>query len=507
MSHPQLLNDVADATRELLRRAAVLIGSDSERLDEILEDDSLESMPPARARRFYERLLELVGRHDSAGLDESSRAVLAEQIHELIDASDRYQSLELTERHGVPIREVSPVPSFNGIAVPMHEGYVDVNSLRLWDENPRSELHTAEFRETYHRAPDSGELLGLMTGQLRLPGSSKADPFSLKPLARSIARKGIERPIIATDEGVILDGNRRFSGAQVVLDDRDFDAAERERARWVRVWKLSVDATPDQRLAVVNALNFEPELKEPWPEFVKARRVAAEYDALRREKGQRLTEPAEREVRREIGKQFAITIQEVTRYVKMVRWADDFHGYHVDEEGHEDPGKVRHRTNEIFQWFYELNAGKEGEKLTNMLDGDEGLRSIVYDLMFDVLDSGAQVRSLHKIVPDGDAFEALREAHRLRTHGDGDDEERRALSLTAVKDAIDGATARRKSRARVTSAFDEFLRTCVDRFGQATPNDWSKIEPDLLREVLRVCHAATGTIEGALAAAPGENAA
>jgi hypothetical protein len=389
----------------------------------------------------------------------------------------------------------------------MREGYVEVSSLRLWNENPRSELHTAEFREKYDRMPNSDELLGLMTGQLRLPGSSNLDPFALKPLARSIARKGIERPIITTDDGVILDGNRRFSGAQVVLSDRDFDASERERARWVRVWKLSADATEDQRLAVVNTLNFEPDLKQPWPEFVKARRVAAEYDQLRREKGQKLSEAAERELRREVGKQFAITIQEVTRYVKMVRWADDFHGYHAEEEGHEDPGKVRHRTNEIFQWFYELDAGKEGVKLTNLLVGDEGLRTVVYDLMFDVLDSGAQVRALHKLVPDGDAFEKLREAHRLRTHGEGDEEERRALALTAVKDAIDDANARRKARARVSSAFDEFLRTCVERFGQANPDDWSKIDPALLREVLRVCHAATGTIDGALAALVGEDAA
>lgn len=494
--------DIATATKELLRRTALLVGDDAEQFDDLLIDDALETMPPARARRFYEQLAELLANHEGIRIVSEDRDRLGGAVRELIDAASQYTVLELTERNGLFVRSVSPVPQFNGITVPMTEGFVDVASIRLWAENPRSELHTVQFRERHGRLPTAEELLGLMTGEIRLPGAKAADPFALKPLARSIARKGVEQPIIVTDDGIILDGNRRFGATQVIMSDREFEIGDRERARWVRVWKLTEGATDDQKLAVVNSLNFEPELKLPWPEFVKARRVTAEYDQLRRERGQhaRLTESAEREVRREVAKGFAITIQEVTRYVRMVRWADDFQSYHAEEEAREDAGKVRHRTNEIFQWFYELDAGKQGEKLTNLLEGDEDLRSVVYDLMYDVLDSGAQVRSLHKVVPDSEAFQKLREAHRLRLHGEGDEEERRALALTAVKEAIDDANGRRKARARSKSAFDEFLRTAVDRLGEATPNDWSKIDADLLKEMLRVCRAATGTIEGRLAA-------
>lgn len=492
--------DLRAAVQEVLDRAAVLVRDHDEDLAATLEATDIEPMPRVRAERFYERILTVVREYEVGALDAEAHERLVRKVRQEVAQILPPRSIELVERHGSEPQDVRPIPSFNGMPVNVRQGFASIETLRLWDKNPRSGLHTEEFSELNNgRTPDADELYKLMTGQIQMPGSRNRDPFQLRPLARSIARKGVERPVIVTDEGVILDGNRRWAASMLVLEDRDFGTEEKERARWLRVWKLDTDATGDQIEAVVVALNFEPDLKEPWPEYVKARRVTTLYDDLCQEKGERLSTAGRREIRREVAKQFAITMQEVTRYVNMVRWADDFQDYHAGL-GRES-GAVRHRTNEIFQWFYEIDAGRGHEKLRTHIEADENVRAITYDLMHDVLDSGAQVRAMHKVVPDPDAWQLVLNAHKVLHSGEGDQEDRRADALGLVKDAIDDVNLRRKKIVRAKAGFDEFLQTAVERFGQASPDDWSKVDPALLREVLRVCRGSIGSIEGALGVA------
>lgn len=489
--------DLRAAVKEVLERAAVLVRDHDEDLAAALDATDVRPMPRARAERFYERVLTAVREYEAGPLDDAAHERLIRQVRAEVTQIVPARSIELVERHGAEPQEVRPIQSFNGVPVSMREGFVNVEALRLWEDNPRSVLHTEEFSELNNgRAPDNDELYKLVTGQIQLPGSGKPDPFHIRPLARSIARKGVERPIIVTDEGTILDGNRRWAASMLVLEDRDFGTEERERARWVRVWKLDSKATGDQIEAVVVALNFEPDLKEPWPEYVKARRVTTMYDDLCERKGERLSSTGRREIQREVAKQFAITMQEVSRYVNMVRWADDFQDFHT--AAGQDSGRVRHRTNEIFQWFYEIDAGRGHEKLRTHIEADENVRAITYDLMYDVLDSGAQVRALHKVVPDPDAWQLVLKAHKIRESDDGDEDDLRADALGLVKDAIDDVNARRKRIVRGKAGFDEFLQTAVDRFGQASPDDWSKVDPTLLRALLRVLRGSIGSIEGAL---------
>ena len=489
--------DLRAAVQEILDRAVVLVRDHDEDLASALAATDIEPMPRLRAERFYERILTVVREYETGPLDEDAHERLVRHVRQEIELILPERSIELVARHGSEPQDVCPIPHFNGIPVSMRDGFVSVETLRLWDQNPRSVLHTEEFSELNKgRPPDPDELYRLVTGKIQLPGSPKRDPFELRPLARSIARKGVERPIIVTDEGVVLDGNRRWAASMLVIEDRDFETEEKERARWVRVWKLGPKATQDQIDAVVVALNFEPDLKEPWPEYVKARRVTELYDDLCERKGERLSTTGRKEIRREVAKQFAITMQDVTRYVNMVRWAEDFQDYHTTMG--RDPGAVRHRTNEIFQWFYEIDAGRGHEKLRTHIEADENVRAITYDLMYDVLDSGAQVRALHKVVPDPDAWQLVLTAHKVRKSDEGDEEDRRVDALGLVKDAIDDVNARRKKIVRAKAGFDEFLQTTVDRFGQAAPDDWSKVDPALLREVLRVCRGAIGSIEGVL---------
>src|SRR5262249_53163673 len=157
---------------------------------------------------------------------------------------------------------------------------------------------------------------------------------------------------------------------------------------------------------------------------------------------------------------------EVLRYIRMIRWADDFEDYHK-EQG-KDAAAVRYRSNDVFQWFYEIDAGKGQAKLTHQLDADDDLRAMVYDLMYDVLDSGLQVRNLHKVVAQEDALALLRKAHDVHAEGSAAD------ALDLVKDAV--AEAMRRSPSRRGLAFDKFVDKVVDRFGSAATNDWMTLD-------------------------------
>jgi hypothetical protein len=457
-----------------------------------------------RAMRFWTRVLTILrsGGDELSDIDQTRLArEIRSEVERLVGSvpRDGWRSLEerelpLVERHGLTPHLVTPVPTFNGQPVPMWEGYVDVNELALWRDNHRIELHVQEFRERNQgREPTEEELLQLVQGRLHLPSRPERDPFSIAPLALSIARKGVERPPVLTWSGEPKDGNRRIAAAKWVIDHpNDFTPEERERARWVKVWRAERGTTPDQFEAVVVALNFESEWKIEWPEFIKARLVADRWAMLRESYGGRFTEIDNKALKGDVAKHFAITASEVTRYLRMVRWAEDFEQYHVGER-ERNPAEVRYKANEVFQWFYEIQAGRGNDKLTTRLDEDDELKMVVYDLMFDVLDSGALVRKLHKVVADDQAVRLLIKAHEL---ADGDDDGK-SQALEIVKEAV--TEVERKNIARRKLGFDQWLRGAVEKLGATAPDEWRNIETGVLIDLRRVLQGTLGAVEGELA--------
>lgn len=480
-------------------------------------------LPEARARSLYSKILVVLG---TAGRDldeEERRQVVAEveaEVGRILSQSptgsadvvgfgeedDEGGPIEFVERNGLKPHQVAPVPEFNGKRIPVMEGYVDVMNLDLWKGNHRVELAVAEFSDRYGRDPDHTELLGIIQGEVILPSLTKRDPFQIVPLARSIARKGVERPPIVTWTGEPKDGNRRIAAARYVVEHpEEFSEDERERARWIRVWRCPKGTTKDQIEAVVVALNFEPEFKVPWPEYIKARLVADKYN-LDRGGIARMTQATAKCIRESVARYFAIKPADVTRYLKMVDWANDFEQYHIEEKGR-DEADVRYKANDIFQWFYEIDAGVGNEKLTRRLDNDDELKEVVYDLMFDVLDSGVQVRTLHKVVADDDALGFLTKAHDTFTQAPSGDtdalEEVRETALELVKDAIEEAKRKSTQLRKTRLSFDSWLRTAVDKFGGTPPDYWQNLDTRLLVDLQRVLTSALGTIEGELKARGG----
>jgi hypothetical protein len=482
---------VLDAVRELLGEIEVLSADFGPTVQEALATAKSSPLGPDQAERLYSRVLRILrGDDGTGGSDDEIAAEVRQLLSEAAPKRDHpWGSVPLVQRNGLTPHQVSPVPLFNNVAVGMWEGYVDVTELDLWKGNHRVELQVAEFNDRYGREPSADELLQLVQGSLHLPSLDKKDPFKIDPLVRSIARKGVERPPILTSDGEPKDGNRRIAAAKYVVSSGEFPADAVDRARWVKVWVAPNGTTPDQFDAVVVALNFEDDLKEKWPEFVKARLVVAEYRKERDGVIGGVTTTRERALKKSVADRFAITTNAVTRYIRMVQWAEDFEDYHVHDQG-KDASAVRYKADDIFQWFYEIQAGRSADKITTQMEEDPELRKVVYDLMFEVMDSGTQVRGLWKIVADPEAMKQLEEAHGNLER----DNKKDALEL--VKEAVN--TADRNTATRKKLGFDSFLRQCVDRLGSAPPDNWRTLDESLLTDLERVFVASIGVIEAEL---------
>jgi len=263
------------------------------------------------------------------------------------------------------------------------------------------------------------------------------------------------------------------------------------------VWVCPPQTTQDEIDAIVVALNFEDELKEPWPEYIKARVVVREFEERRQGLG-RTGASTQKRLKEEVAEHFALPVSAVTRYMKMVDWADDFEQYHIDEKG-KARAEVRHKTNDIFQWFYEIDAGRGNEKLTKKLDGDDNLKELVYDLMYDVLDSGLQVRTLHTIVEDPDALLFLQKAvDTFEGAAALEPRDRQALALQDVEEAIQEVKRKGQRTRRTRLGFDSWLRDAVDRLGNTPPDYWQNVNTALLVDLQRVMRSALGAVDGVL---------
>lgn len=494
MTHVNTKNRFLAAAKDFLARAETLAAELDPKVMDTVDEVARVHLSAEEARAMYKRVLEILQEaKEASAVDGVVADDVCKAIRSAAGLADRPEPEEgkrisLIALNGLSPRDVLPVQQFLGKTVKLVEGYVDVLKIPLWIGNDRVRLSVQEFRQRHGREPGWKELLDLMVGASL--GSSNDDPFKVKKLAESIKRRGVVRPPIITADGVPKDGNRRIAACKYILDHSDqFTPEERERARWIRVWQADKDTTDDLFDAIIVALNFEDEEKVPWAEYIKARRVSEEYE--RRELAERtLTNKRIGEIKKEVAEHFSIKTSKVTRYLKMVQWANDFEKFHIEERGRDD-NETRHKANDIFEYFYELDAGKSGESLTDQIQkGDEELREIVYDLMWDVLMSGALLRGLHKVVAQEGGIDALKEARDL---GKADVDE----AVDAIRTAVNNAEMVRKNRVGLDTHL-RVLRTAIDKLGATPPDRWRDFETLFLQDLRHAFATATGVIDAEL---------
>ena len=322
-------------------------------------------------------------------------------------------TLSLQSYDGISPRPVLPVPVFHERPVAVNEGFIRTECIQLWDKNERLDIHLNQFQQKFGRNPDSKELMEIMKGSMVLPGIEGSDQFEIQALAKSIAVNGVQKPPIIDIDGTLLDGNRRVTACHHILEnDRgEFTAEEKQRAKWLKVWQLTQHATDQDRDAVIVSQNFEPDFKQDWPEYVKAQKVHTQWETYLALEPRANPAPARlKEIRKQIARRFALSTNEVNRYISMVSLAHEFEDHHVINRS-KDKFAVKHRASERFQYFDELNKGKSAGGVNWSLNQDDSFKHLVFDILYDgKFRNWRQVRDLKNVYQNEDAIGVLRKA-------------------------------------------------------------------------------------------------
>lgn len=450
---------------EALVNAAYLVSADMGReVERVFEDGAERSLDREGAARLLTKVIGVLRRSAerrgdgvateslNGDVDDLVEQVLRAREQMVSDTADsraagdtrRSKVLELESHNGIDPRPVFPRPIFHGREVAMDSGFVKTTDIELWNENERLDIHLKQFRYNEGREPTPEELLDIMLSRRELPGVTDDDQFEIVGLARSIAINGVRKPPVLDTDGTLLDGNRRVTACHYVLNSDEFGPEEKKRAERLFVWRLTEHATQEDREAVVTSLNFEPDHKQDWPEYVKARKVADAWaETVMHEPVHPNTRRAAR-LKRDLSMKFALGPDTgvVNRYLKMVGWADDFEDYHVNEGGR-DEFEVQHRAERYFQYFDELSTGGKPGGVAYALGQDETFKHAVFDLLFQGrFNSWREIRELKYVHANPEARETL-----IRAVKESDPD----ISRERLEAALDTARVRR-SEVRTVGA-------------------------------------------------------
>lgn len=475
---------ITEALQELLERCVRASADDDHEVEVMLREGTEHPLTATEAQALLDRVLTRLrhgsdarsdadgGQQVDAGADALVREVVAVRRRIAVATSPNGRPstaavLPLEAHDGVQPHPVFPRPVFHERTVDMRAGFLPLDALQLWDRNERLAIHLEQFEQEHGRPPSGREVLDIMTTRMRLPGVEKDDEFEIVDLARSIANNGVRQPPVVGLDGTLYDGNRRVAACYLIRGSDEFSPEQKRRVDRIYVWQLTEHAGPDDVDRLLMALNFEDDLKEEWPTYVKARKVHEEWrtmiDLEERPPGPR----REAALKKELSMRFALGPETsvVNRYIRMVEAAKEFEDHHV-EIRHRDRSEVRHSASEHFEYFDELSKGSRTPGgVGHTLGLDDEFKALVFDLLYDdKFAKWSDVRKLRYVPGNADARRKLEAA--------------RDLALDP-----DDATTLRSARKEVGLALSIGEASASATRGGADPNERVRVFAEWLRSL------------------------
>ncbi len=281
---------------------------------------------------------------------------------------------------------------FHRKRIEVWNGYVRTRDVKGWVDNVRIELFVEKWKRDNHGLPPGNEDI------LQWMKNDPYDEFDLKSLGESIVNNGVRQPIVVTSDGVLLDGNRRYFAALMMLEKSEQEHAPdiSEMVSQLPAYVLSPTCEPSEYDSVLVEENFVDDCRREWPNFIKAKKVFEAYGEMR-ERGKSRSEALSDLVVR-----FGILRSRAERFIKMMDLIQEFHDHHStnDEESGQqakDEYEVRWRAQKYFEYFDELHK----TRVLNTLDNDPELRTKVFERLYDGdFSSFAQIRKVPEIAAD-----------------------------------------------------------------------------------------------------------
>lgn len=493
--------EIARALEDLIEQCEQVSRDDDGAVEAMLREGAEHPLTPAEAEELLNKVVEQLraGVQERGDL-EGERAIgngadtlilevveVRRRLAEAVSPSGRAPTadrLELKGRDGIEPHPVFPRRVFHEQTIDMQAGFVRLDDLRLWDGNERLAIHLEQFERDEGRPPEGREVLEIMTTRMRLPGVTQDDEFEIAALARSIASNGVRQPPVIGLDGTLYDGNRRIAACYEIRGSDDFTSEQKRRVEWIYVWQLTEHALPDDVDRLLMALNFEPDLKKEWPKYVKARKIYNEWRTMLDLEEGSPGPRREAQLKRELSMRFALGPETsvVNRFIKMVEAANEFEAHHV-EVRHRDPSEVRHHAAENFEYFDELSKGVRAGGVSHALGMDEGLRALVFDLLYeDKFAKWSDIRKLRYVPDNIDARRKLEAARELVVDPDdsttstvAQKEVGLALSIGEAAASATQGMSDPNQRVRVFAEWLRSLPTSAFRDGKVTDDSIERL--------------------------------
>ncbi len=203
---------------------------------------------------------------------------------------------------------------FGGRRLHVWYGHVHVDSVEGWVDNPRIDLERKRMKEIVGDRPlTQDEVFELMKNDRSM---------KLRVLRDDILKNELKEPIVLSKSGRLLDGNRRYFAVRFLLDTMDTTDPNRRDYELLPCYVLSNSTTPEDEAMVLVEENFNPSLKQEWPDYVKSLFIRGDLD-----KGLTTSKIADK---------YNWTKGKVEETRKIIQIIDDFCSFAEGEEDLED---------------------------------------------------------------------------------------------------------------------------------------------------------------------------
>ena len=348
---------------------------------------------------------------------------------------------------------------FNGVPITLCRTVGDPSQINGWTNNPRIEMILRRWRNAGHRSPDAypddEEMLELM---LRDDDISRRPTFQIKDLGEDVKRNGVREAIVATWDGLLLDGNRRKFAVMWALSEKGGARHDqRQLLERIPILVLPENATEADKKSIVIQENYAPSLKEPWPEVVTNGALYSKYVEL----SALATSDDDLQIRQKLRDEFPrFGVTEIRDRVETWRVIEEFRAEYNDDM---DPDDMERLINDQFQYFRQANDTFRRRDCY----GNPEFRDLLFTgIRHDLFPSFASVREL------GDLFESP-DASEVFLRGEGMSSGQKRDNFRLARDVAG------RDRANSQQTIENRLESIIQSIDELTSVDLAKIPPSL----------------------------
>jgi len=262
---------------------------------------------------------------------------------------------------------------FHNEWVNVYPTYLALDQIHFWNENNRT-IFTFE-RLCRLKGKES---LGDISIEDITQFVAEQGVHKIEILADSIARNGVQVPLIIRDDGKLLDGNRRYFACQwlkMLSKKRGTEPPEALTRIPVQVIrKIDLDKEETLERKILAEANFIPDLKIPWPLDAQARAVDGYYKQFKQKK--KVTHEA---AIIEVTSVFGINSQRANDLMESLALTKEF-----IKEGASEDEKIRRRAivEEKFVYFWEFrNKAMKGRGTYKNADDLKDVKTMFFQMM------------------------------------------------------------------------------------------------------------------------------